>query len=154
MKTSYLWILGALVLVFIIKKGQAATATPKASNPNKTGTAGTTTGTQTTPDPAWHGWDTSADTVLKNTTSTIKTATESTKSLYSGILGIFGGASTATGKASNPTTNGSGAGVPTNTDRNPVNETATYDDSIYNPSIIDTQSQTSDTEDPYAGIWG
>ena len=154
MKNSWLWFLAIGVAVYLYLRSKK-TATPNASNPNKTGTAATTTGTATAADP-WFGYAQGADTTLKNTTATISSAVNSTKSLYGTITGLFGGSSTSTGKASNPTTNGSGAGVPQDTTRNPISQDTSVDepdDNIYNGSMTDTESQTSETED-YADNWG
>jgi len=173
MKESYLWIvLAAVAVYFLAKRKPVASA---ASSPAKTGTAATTTGTAgKAPDSAWTGWNSTADTVLKNTTATTTAAQLAVSGIFSGVRGLFGGASSATGKANAPTTTGSGAGVPTNDlgDFGPTGAGSGYggldawgsplatptlsnpDESIYSASLTDTKTSTSSSEDPYAGLWG
>jgi hypothetical protein len=78
----------------------------------KSATAVATTGTAATASPSfWTGWLTQTQQSLTSTTAAANQFTDTSKSLLSGIAGLFGGASKATGSAS-PQTSGGGAGVP------------------------------------------
>src|SRR5438094_743102 len=101
MNKTWTWVLlaGGAILLWLLVRGKGSNLT-LAGNPNKTGTAGTTTGTQTAADPYWSGWGTASDTILQNTTATINGAVAGTRGIVSGVTGLFGGASTATGRAS------------------------------------------------------
>jgi hypothetical protein len=100
MKNTWLWfIVGALVLYWIIKN-KAVKASPNAA------TAASATA------PFWQGWLTKSDQAVKSGTDTIAQTTNAISSLGAGILGLFGGASKATGSPS-PATSGGGSGAPT-----------------------------------------
>ncbi len=175
MKNIWIWLVIAVGALYLLSKksgGLSSILGGAAGNPAATGTPGTTTGTgasTTRPaDSSWAGWASASDTTLRNTTASVNTAVSGLGGIWkqgtSLFGGLFGGASTATGNKANPSTNGSGAGVPTGTSRNnqAINPdtnasfSETYAGTADSPATSDTPSdpnQTAATEDPNASQW-
>jgi TRAP-type uncharacterized transport system fused permease subunit len=107
---NFFWLIPVGLLVWLLmRRNQAPIGAASATAKGRT--AGTTTGTAVTPDPFWNGWNTQTDQILQETTNTLKAAQQA-KNTIGQFINFFNSPTPAQGQSSDPTANGSGAGVP------------------------------------------
>lgn len=108
---NFLWIIPVGLLLWLLARRRNSAPSGAASAAAKAKTTATTTGTATVPDPFWQGWSTQTDQILQETTNAVNAA-QQTKNSVGQFVNFFNSPTPAQGMSSDPTANGSGAGVP------------------------------------------